>query len=371
VRILHVGKFYPPARGGMETVLASLCEGTAERWQVKAVVAHDGARTVRERMGGVEVVRVGTVARALSVSLSPGLARELWRERFDCVVLHEPNPPAGTLLAVHTPAPRLIVWHHSDIVRPAWANATYGRVQRALYRRAARVIVAAPPMARGGSVGAAARRVEVVPYGIALEPLLASAAPPDGPLAAVLATLPSPRVLFVGRLVYYKGLTVLLEAIAATGASLVIAGDGPLGPALRERAGSLGVAGRVAFCSGLSDEDVRRLYGACDVFVLPSTERTEAFGLVQVEAMASGLPVVSTDLPTGVPWVNGHEVTGLVVRRDDAGALAAALQRLLADPALRTRLGQAGRRRAIERFAVGRMIEEFAAIVESVTGVGR
>ena len=369
MRILHVGKFYPPVRGGMETVLAALCEGTAHRWQVRAVVANGGPRTVRERLNGVEVVRVGTLARALSVSLSPGLARELWRERFDCVVLHEPNPPAGTVLALHTPAPRLVVWHHSEIVRPAWANATYGRVQRALYRRAARVIVAAPPLVGSGNV-AAARRVEVVPYGIALEPLLAATSSPNGHLTRLLAPLPSPRILFVGRLVYYKGLTVLLEALAATQASLVIVGDGPLEGALRARARALGVAERVAFGAGLSDEDVRWLYRACDVFVLPSTERTEAFGLVQIEAMASGLPVVSTDVPTGVPWVNEHEVTGLVVARDDAGALAAGLQRLLADPALRTALGQAGRRRAIERFAVGRMLADFVAIVESVTGVG-
>ncbi len=371
MRILHVGKFYPPVRGGMETVLGALCEGTARRWQVRAVVAHAGARTLRERRSGVEVVRVGTLARALSVSLSPGLARELWRERVDCVVLHEPNPPAGTLLALHTPAPHLIVWHHSDIVRPAWANATYGRVQRALYRRAARVIVAAPPLAESGSVAAAARRVDVVPYGIALESLLAAPPPPNRHLAGALDRLPSPRVLFVGRLVYYKGLTVLLEAIAATRAGLVIAGEGPLQAALRARVTALGLAGRVAFFPGLSDEDVRRLYRACDVFVLPSTERTEAFGLVQVEAMASGLPVVSTDLPTGVPWVNEHGVTGLIVPRDDAAALAATLERLLADPVLRATLGRAGRHRAVERFAVGRMVEDFVGIVEAVTGVGR
>jgi glycosyltransferase involved in cell wall biosynthesis len=370
VRVLHVGKFYPPHRGGMETVLGALCEGTAGRWQVRAVVARAGARTVRERRGGVEVVRVGTLARAWSVSLSPGLARELWRERFDCVVLHEPNPPAGTLLALYTPAPHLVVWHHSDIVRPAWANATYGRVQRALYRRAARVIVAAPPLAESENVAAAARRVEVVPYGVALEPLLA-ALPVNGHLAGALDRLPFPRVLFVGRLVYYKGLTVLLDAIAATRASLVIAGDGPLAAALRERVAALGLGHRVAFFPDLSDEDVRGLYRACDVFVLPSTERTEAFGLVQVEAMASGLPVVSTDLPTGVPWVNEHGVTGLVVRRDDPGALASGLERLLVDPALRATLGQAGRRRAVERFAVGRMVETFAGIVEAVAGVGR
>jgi glycosyltransferase involved in cell wall biosynthesis len=370
VRILHVGKFYPPVRGGMETVLAALCEGTARRWQVRALVAHGGVRTVRERRAGVEVIRVGTLARAWSVSVGPALARELWRERFDCVVLHEPNPAAGTLLALHTPAPHLVVWHHSDIVRPAWADATYGRVQRALYRRAARVIVSAPPLARSRSV-AVARQVEVVPYGVALEPLLTATTSPNGRLAGALSGLPPPRVLFVGRLVYYKGLGVLLDAMAATRASLVIAGEGPLEAPLRRRAAELGLAGRVGFLAGLADEDVHRLYRACDVLVLPSTERTEAFGLVQVEAMASGLPVVSTDVPTGVPWVNEHGVTGLVVPRDDAGALAGGLERLLGDPPLRAALGRAGRRRAIERFSAQRMVDAFVGIVESVTGVGR
>ena len=364
-----MGKFYPPVRGGMETVLAALCEGTAQRWQVRAVVAQEGARTTRERLSGVEVVRVGTLARALSVSLSPGLARELWRERVACVVLHEPNPPAAMLLALRRPSPRLIVWHHSDIVRPAWANATYGRVQRVLYRRADCVIVAAPPMAHSVQVAGVARRIEVVPYGIALEPLLTAEAPVNGHLAGALARLPSPRVLFVGRLVYYKGLAVLLEAMAAGGASLVIAGEGPLEGALRARVAALGLASRVAFLTGLPDEGIRQLYRACDVFVLPSTERTEAFGLVQVEAMASGLPVVSTDLPTGVPWVNEHGVTGLVVPPADAVALAGGLGRLLGDPALRATLGQAGRRRAVERFAQRRMVDRFVEIVESVAGV--
>ena len=127
MRVLHAGKFYAPVHGGIETVLAALCEDTAARWDVRVVVANEGRQTVRERRQGVDVVRVGTLARALSVSLSPGLPRELWWEPADCVVLHEPNPLVGTLLAIHRPARRLIVWHHSDIVRPAWANPTYGR----------------------------------------------------------------------------------------------------------------------------------------------------------------------------------------------------------------------------------------------------
>lgn len=365
MKVLHVGKFYPPARGGMETVLATLAEQTARRWQVRVVVAAPGARTTRERRAGVEVVRVGTLLRARSVSLGPALARELWRERVDCVVLHDPNPPAGVLLALHTPAPHLIVWHHSDIVRPAWAPATYGRVQRALHRRADCVIVASPPLARSSAI-ARARRIEVVPYGIELDAARDAAA-----LPAVVAAGPRPRVLFVGRLVYYKGLMVLLEAMTNVGGTLVIAGQGPLAGAVRARAQTLGLGDRLVLLEDLPDEAIRALYGGCDVLVLPSTERTEAFGLVQVEAMAAGLPVVSTDLPTGVPWVNTHGETGLVVPPRDAGALAAALRELLEDAAARKRLGRAGRRRAAQRFAAARMVERFTEIVQSITRVDR
>ena len=371
MKVLHAGKFYAPVHGGMETVLAALCEGAAGRWDVRAVVANEGRQTVRERRHGVSVVRVGTLTRALSVSLSPGLARELWRERVDCVVLHEPNPLVGTLLAIHRPARRLVVWHHSDIVRPTWANPTYGRLQRALYRRADCVIVAAPPLAEHSAAVRGSRRIEVIPYGIASDGLATTTLDPAGEVGRALARLPEPRVLYVGRLVYYKGLDVLLEALARTGGGLAIVGEGPLDAALRRQIAALGLGDRVAMLGGCTDDEVRGLYQSCDVFVLPSTARTEAFGLVQVEAMACGLPVVSTDLPTGVPWVNAHGVTGLVAPPGDAGALADALRRLLADPALRAELGQAGRRRAVRHFEASRMVERFVEIVESVTGVGR
>ena len=142
----------------------------------------------------------------------------------------------------------------------------------------------------------------------------------------------------------------------------------PLESALRRRIGTLGLGDRVALLGRCTDDEVRGLYQSCDVFVLPSTARTEAFGLVQVEAMMNGLPVISTNLPTGVPWVNEHVVTGLVVPPGDATALAAALRRLLEDPPLRAKLGDAARARALERFTRPRMVDRFVHVVESVVG---
>jgi hypothetical protein len=129
--VLHAAKLYPPAGGGMETVLRDLCDGTAADWDVRVVAANTRNVTARERCGSVAVVRAAAYGQAASVPLCPSLPRELWRRRADCVVLHEPNPIAGTSLLLKTPAPRLIVWHHSDLVRPWWASGTYGRVQRA------------------------------------------------------------------------------------------------------------------------------------------------------------------------------------------------------------------------------------------------
>ena len=145
-----------PGGGGMETVLRDLCDGAAGEWNVRVVAANIRRKTVRERSGEVDVVRAAAFGQPASVPLCPTIPLELWRRRADCVVLHEPNPIAGTALFVRTPAPRLVIWHHSDLVRPWWAPPTYGRiVQRALYRRADCVIVSSPPLnlSRAGSGG--------------------------------------------------------------------------------------------------------------------------------------------------------------------------------------------------------------------------
>jgi rhamnosyl/mannosyltransferase len=367
MRIVHAAKLYPPDGGGMETVLRDLCDGMAGSWNVDVVAANTRAATARESPGGVEVMRAAAFGKAASVPLCPSLPVELWRRRADCVVLHEPNPIAGTALFLHTPAPHLVVWHHSDLLRPWWALPTYARyVQRALYRRADCVIVSSPALVADSALVRSARRVVVIPFGIDLARYETPEPAATRRVGEIVRAVPSPRVLFVGRLVYYKGLEVLLEAMRSVPASLVIVGEGPLEGALRASVAEKGLGDRVLFAGRVTDDDLPAYYRACDVLVLPSTARTEAFGVVQIEAMASGRPVVSTQLPTGVPWVNQDGVSGLVVRPRDASALASALTRVCEDSGLRDRLAQGAHLRAHELFARERMVAAFTRLIEAV-----
>jgi glycosyltransferase involved in cell wall biosynthesis len=370
-RVVHAAKLYPPSGGGMETVLRDLCDGTSSAWDVQVVAANTGPGTVRERCGNVAVVRAGAIGQAASVPLCPTLPIELWRRTADCVVLHEPNPIAGSALFLHTPSPRLVVWHHSDLVRPAWAPPTYGRVQRALYRRAACVIVSSPALAAGSALVQNARRIVTIPFGIDLERYQHIDPASRRRVEELLAGLPGPRMLFVGRLVYYKGVEVLIDALSQCRGSLVIVGEGPLEPALRGRVLERGLGNRVLFAGRAAESDLPAFYQACDVFVLPSIARTEAFGVVQIEAMAAGRPVVSTNLPTGVPWVNEHGTSGLVVAPADPAALAGALGRLIEDRELRERLGEGGRKRAQALFSRERMVATFKTVVEDVVRLGQ
>ena len=182
---------------------------------------------------------------------------------------------------------------------------------------------------------------------------------------AIRATASPPVILFVGRFVYYKGLDVLINAMARCTGTLILVGDGPLDIELRAQVAALGIGSRVRFAGQVPDHDLPAYYHASDIFVLPSVARTEAYGLVQTEAMAAGVPVVSTNLPTGVPWVNQDGVTGLVVPPGEPDALAAALGALAANPALRRTLGDNGRRRAVTLFSRDRTIEAFRNLVET------
>ena len=354
--VLHVGKFYPPAPGGMERVVQLLCEGARATTESRVLVANTGFGTRREEWQGVHVTRVSSVGSIGSVGVCPAFPFELWRAHRGVTVIHEPNPLA---LVSHWAAAQrgpLVVWFHSEVIRPQWKyRLLYRPFLRRALRLASRIVVSSPNLAEHAAELQDFRtKCVVIPFGIDTERL--ERTPRVGALETeIVRRFAGPRILFLGRLVSYKGVDVLLRAMREVDATALIAGDGPLRESLEAQVRQSALGGRVHFCGHLTDDEVVGHLRACDMFVLPSVTRAETFGVVQLEAMACGKPVVSTNLPTGVPWVNRHGETGLVVEPGDASGLAAALRALGADPLLRARMGECGRQRVAEHFTVARM----------------
>ena len=172
-------------------------------------------------------------------------------------------------------------------------------------------------------------------------------------------------MLFTGRLVYYKGADILLEAFAKqhAHAELFLAGTGVLEPELKARAEALGIAERVHFLGRRMTPELRDMFADCDLFVLPSVANSEAFGIVQLEAMVYGKPVINTALPTGVPLVSIDGETGLTVPPSDADALAAAMETLLSDDPLRAQYGNAARERVLREFSLNTVMEKTRAVL--------
>jgi rhamnosyl/mannosyltransferase len=177
---------------------------------------------------------------------------------------------------------------------------------------------------------------------------------------------PQPLLLFVGRLRYYKGLPYLFEALQRVDARLLVVGSGPLAAEWRALAAQLGLADRVLFLGEVPDAELHALYHAAQVFVLPASHRSEAFGTVQLEAMAAGCPVVSTELGTGTSYVNQHGITGFVVPPRDPAALAEAISRLLGNADLRSHMGSAARARVAAVFTAAHMVEQVIALYQTL-----
>ena len=198
----------------------------------------------------------------------------------------------------------------------------------------------------------------IVPYGI--DPAAYENRPHQTPLQDRLHDKSAKKILFTGRLVYYKGADVLLEAFAKvkSNAELFLAGTGVLEPELKAAAAALGIEKRVHFLGRRMTPELRDMFADCDIFVLPSVANSEAFGIVQLEAMFYGKPVINTALPTGVPLVSLHGETGLTVPPSDADALAAAMDRLLSDDALREQYGKAARERVLKEFLLDTVMKK-------------
>lgn len=367
MRIIQIYKDYYPVLGGIENHLRLLAEGLAARGHQVTVLSNARGSAGEERMlNGVRVVAAGRLATLASAPLSLELPALLARERPDIVHLHLPDPTGDLAQTLARRAP-LVLSYHSDIVRQRRLLQLYAPLLRRTLRRAAAIIATSPAYARSSPfLCRLQERVRVVPYGIELEHF-AQADPAK--VAALRARFTGPLLLFVGQLRYYKGADQLVRAMAMLpGRAVLVGGEATVHRAdLEKLARDLGVADRVHLV-GEQEHDLAAYYHAADVFVLPSVERSEAFGIVQIEAQAAGLPIVCTELNSGTSYVTVHGRTGFVVPPADPAALARALRVLLENPALARAMGAAGRKRAYAEFSATQMLDRIEDVYrEAVT----
>lgn len=362
LRVLHVGKFYPPHAGGMESHLQVLAEALLAEVEIEVLVANDERRTITAMVNSVPVVRAGTWAEPAGAPLSPGMVGRLRDARADLVHLHLPHP--GAILAYfasgnHLP---LVATYHSDIVRQRVLGWAFEPILQRTLRRCRAIVVSSERVLASSPVLLRHReRCRVVPFGIPLAPF--QAADPQE-VAAIRERWGARIVLGVGRLVYYKGWQHLIRAMTEVDAVLLLVGDGPLRRELQAEVERLGLTDRVHLLGKV--EKVVPFYHAARCFVLPSVARSEAFGIVQLEAMAAGTPVVNTALDSGVPSVSLDGETGLTVPPADPAALSAAVRRILDDPLLREHFGRAARIRAEREFSAERMAQRTLAVYDEV-----
>ncbi len=375
LRVCHLGKFYPPSRGGIETHVHTLLHAQVRQGLAPSLICmqHEAGPTTHENDGTIPITRVGRRGTVAKLDYCPGLVTLLQGVEADLFHLHVPNPTMilGLLMA-HSKLP-IVVTYHSDHVKQRIRGLLFRPFERRLFNKVGAIAPTSPAYLEGSTLLAEYRvRVRPVPLGLDLTPYLQPSELALQRGRAIQAEYPGPIWLALGRLVYYKGLHVAIAALKQTPGTLLIIGDGPERERLAEQAKRTGVSDRVRFLGSVADEEIAPHYLAATAFWFPSNARSEAFGLVQVEAMAAGCPVINADIPhSGVAWVCRHEESGLTVPIEDAAALAGAAKRLLDEPGLRERLAAGGRARAQADFDQDVMAARILEIYESVLGTAK
>jgi len=364
--VLHVYKDYQPVLGGIENHIKWLAEAQVRRGQDVTVLVTSLSRHTTESVeSGVRVIRAARLAHVASTPLSLVLPRSLMRRRPDIAHLHSPYPLGEMSQWLLGKAQRTVITYHSDVVRQENILRFYRPLLHRVLRTASAIMPTSRPyMETSPMLQPWLGKCHVVPLGIPLAPFLADR---SGEAACVRHDYDTPLLLFVGALRYYKGLQFLIRALPRIPqAKLLVVGSGPMRAEWERLAQQEKVADRTHFLGRVEGHMLPVYYQACDLFVLPSHMRAEGFGLAQVEAMASGKPVVSTELGTGTSFVNQHGQTGRVVTPADPGALVAAISELLRDPSRRLDMGRAARERAQREFSLPVMVDRVQSVYRGV-----
>lgn len=366
-RVLQIGKHFYPDRGGIETVTKNLSEALAAAGigaDVLCMALHSSGD--RQETGYRVLRSVSNAVLAGNKTLSFDYVRQVRKlsPHYDVGILHVPNPLGALAVLKSWKKPLIVLWH-ADFHHRALEWLTQP-IDTAIARRADAIV--APTQIHLGQSNRAAHLLdkgEVIPFPLARTPS------PQTPFSPLLDDIRRsargrPVVLAAGRLVSYKGFDVLIRAMKLVRHDLycIIAGGGPLQATLQQQIAVDGVSGRVALTGEVNDADMAMLIDLAHFGCLPSVTAQEMYGLTQIEMMAAGKPVVSTNLPgSGVPLVNRHGETGLLATPGDAAGLADHLDALASDTALYRRLA-AGAARAYEQEHSLRTVgERYASLI--------
>jgi len=354
MRVLHAYKVYlPGVYGGIPSVIAMLARLSRSEFATEVLVARECGFAHSYTFEGVNVEAVSSIGTVMSTPLAPAYPFRFVKraKAFDIVVHHAPFPltDLGVLLMPKKTA--LIVHWHAEVVGRLRLMRLLAPFIRHSLKRADTIVVSDQAIVeKSPFLKDFADKCVVVPYGcdVTYWGELNSAQQE----AVVSLQKQHPRlVVAVGRLVSYKGYEIFLRAMQEVDACAVIIGDGQLRANLNGLAAELGILDRVKFLGVLEPDEVKQYIHAAKVLAFPSVTEAEAFGIVQLEAMSAGKPVVNTDLATAVPNVARDGKEGLTVPPSQPIEFAHALRRLLDQPDFAARLGAAGKERAYAEFS--------------------
>lgn len=371
MRILHIGKYYPPFNGGIEKVNFDLVEALnqQEEYEVDELCFAHSVDFKDEMAVDYKLCRVPIRGIKLSTPIPKGFLRTYLKMRndYDLIHLHLPNPIVCLVMMLFPPKGKLILHWHCDIVKQKKLKILFNPIQKWVLERSSRIVPTSLPYAESSKdLNGYEKKTVIIPIGIDSSYLTYS----ERRIYEIKDMYKEKKIIFsLGRLTDYKGYKYLVEAAKYLDDNcvVVIAGKGELDKELRLKVLECGLDGKVVFMGRVSEEDLGSYYKAADVYCMSSYNRTEAFGVVLLEAMSLGLPIVATNIPgSGVTWVNEDGVTGYNVETQNPEALADAIKKIVNDTVLRKQFSINAKLRFEQNFTKEKMVESFQRLYSEV-----